>query len=128
MFRSDKWLPHMGHPEEAAKAGQSGIVVLIIIVVILLVIILFFIILLITIIILFLIFILIDNDTQVVRSPSILPSPAVSRKKQEGDATMVRICCFCLDFYFNFVSIFISTQLKVRRRGKRTEEERRRPV
>ena len=105
MFRSDKWLPHMGHPEEAAKAGQSGIVVLIIIVVILLVIILFLIIiiiLLITIIILiilFLIFILINNDTQVVRSPSILPSPAVSRKKQEGDATMVRICSlvyFCI--------------------------------
>ena len=46
-----------------------------------------------------LMFILIENDTQVVRSPSILPSPAVSRKKQEGDATMVRICSlvyFCI--------------------------------
>ena len=96
MFRSDKWLPHMGHPEEAAKAGQSGILVLLIIIVILLVIIL-----LITITII-IIFILINNDTQVVRSPSILPSPAVSRKKQEEDATMVRICCFCLDFCFNF--------------------------
>ena len=93
MFRSDKWLPHMGHPEEAAKAGQSGILVLLIIIVILLVIIL-----LITITII-IIFILINNDTQVVRSPSILPSPAVSRKKQEGDATMVRICSlvyFCI--------------------------------
>ena len=90
MFRSDKWLPHMGHPEEAAKAGQSGIVVLFTIIVILLVIILLMTITII--IILFLIFILINNDTQVVRSPSILPSPAVSRKKQEGDATMVRIC------------------------------------
>ena len=59
MFRSDKWLPHMGHPEEAAKAGQSGIVVLFTIIVILLVIILLITITII--IILFLIFILIKT-------------------------------------------------------------------
>ena len=95
MFCSNEWLPHMGHPEEASKAGQSGVVVLIIIIIILLIfiIILFIILLLIIITILILIFILINNNNQVVRSPSILPSPAVSRRKQEGgDATMVRIC------------------------------------
>ena len=99
MFCSNEWLPHMGHPEEASKAGQSGIVVLIIIIIILLIFIIILLIilllhlLLIIIIILILIFILINNNNQVVRSPSILPSPAVSRRKQEGgDATMVRIC------------------------------------
>ena len=106
MFCSNEWLPHMGHPEEASKAGQSGLVVLIIILLIFIIIlftILLLHLLLIIITILILIFILINNNNQVVRSPSILPSPAVSRRKQEGgDATMVRICVifFCIVIIF----------------------------
>ena len=84
MFRSDKWLPHMGHPEEAAKAGQSGIVVLFTIIVILLVIILFLIIIIIILIKLILIFILIKTTLRLCGArPSFHRQQCLARNRRE---------------------------------------------